>query len=185
MDETPPTRPRPGPGHHNPPRWAPARPAPHPRRTRRWFLAGGLAVVVGGGAGVGAEYLRHTSPNPPPEPPAALLAAAAAERALIADLVATTGGSGDVRAVIAQATDDHRAHLAALEALLTRYHRPASASSSSAPAPGTPRTRAQLRSAETAAATNAAGHAAALSGAHAALLASIAACETGHAELFA
>jgi hypothetical protein len=182
MDETPPPRPRPGPGFEAPP----VLPAPALRRpTRRWFLAGSAAVVAGAGAGVGAEYVRHEKPAPPPEPPAALLAAAAAERRLISDLVATTGGTGDIRRVIEQATADHRAHLAALEALLTRYRRPAPPSSSPSPVPGAARTRAQLRAAETAAATAAARHADALRGAQAALLASIAACESGHAELFA
>ena len=108
MDETSRPRPDPAPGRHA---------APTPRRSRRWFLAGGLAVVAGAGAGVGADYLRDDSPPLPPRAPAVLVQAAAAERALIADLAATTGGTPDLRLVIEQARADHLAHLAALEGL--------------------------------------------------------------------
>src|SRR4051794_27221886 len=160
----------------------PARPAPTPRgRSRRWFLAGGVAVVAGAGAGVGAAYFQDRSPEPPPEPPAVLLEAAAAERALIADLAATTGGDPDVRVVVRQARANHQAHLAALDGLLAAYRRPKAPPS---PRPGTPRTRAELRAAEAAAAAAAARRADGLNGPRAALLASIAACETTHAELF-
>jgi hypothetical protein len=168
---------RPRPRHSSAP-W----PAAPRGRSRRWFLAGGVALIAGAGAGVGAEFLRHRAPAPPPQPPAALLGAAEAERRLIADLGATTGGTPEVQIVIAQARANHRAHLAALEALLTHYRAP---SASASPRPGTPRTRAQLRAAETAAAAAAAARAQALTGPQAALLASIAACESTHAELLA
>jgi hypothetical protein len=182
MDEPIPPRPRPGPAPGAEPFSAPEPVADPPPSgvSRRWLLGGGAAVLVGAGAGVGAEFLRHRSPTPLPPAPSALTAAAAAERALIADLTATTGGSAEVRAVITRARANHTAHLAALDALLTAYRRPAPAAS---PRPGTPRSRAQLRAAESAAATAAAGRADTLAGAQAALLASIAACEATHAEL--
>jgi hypothetical protein len=177
MDES---RPRPGPGHAAP---------PTPRGTsRRWFLAGGGAVVLGAGGGVAADLLGTGSTRkPPPRPPAALAAAAEAERALIADLDATTGGSAEVRAVIVQARADHADHLAAVTALLAPFRRPAGTPSPGpSAAAGTPRTLAQLRAAEQSASASAARRAAGL-GAKAAtaatLLASIAACEATHAEL--
>jgi hypothetical protein len=156
----------------------------HARGTsRRWFLAGGAAALLGGGAGVAADFLHDAGPRPRPPAPAALRAAVAAERALIADLDATTGGAPEVRRIIAAARADHVAHLAALTDLLTRY-RPAPHASASAPAPrGAPRTLAQLRAAEQRAAAAAAQHATALFGAQAAMLASIAASEASHAEL--
>jgi hypothetical protein len=141
--------------------------------------------VVGAGGGIAAEVLRrHLGATPPPPPPAALAAAAQAERALIADLDATTGGSAGVRAVIVQARADHVAHLAALTAVLAPFRRPSGAASPGrSAAAGTPRTLAQLRAAEQRASATAARRAAALDAATATLLASIAACEATHAEL--
>lgn len=149
--------------------------------SRRWLLAGGVALVVGGGAGVGADFLSarpRSRPVSPPAPPAELLAAITAERALIADLDATTGGTPPVRQVIVQARADHAAHLRALRGALAGY-----AKHRTTPQSGAPRTRAELRRAEERAAAAAGRRAAALSGAHAALLASIAACEATHAAL--
>ena len=199
MDEPPSPRPGPGPAPTGGPSEVPeapseapqapsevppapslAEPPPRRRPTRRWFLAGGLAVLAGGGAGVGAAFLRHRAPHLRPLPPEALVAAADAERALIADLVATTGGTGEVRVAIEQATANHRAHLAALDGLLGRYRRPARPSATPR---GTPRTREQLHAAETAAAASAARRALRLPARPATLLASIAACEATHAEL--
>jgi hypothetical protein len=154
---------------------------PPPPHTRRWFLAGGAAVVLGVGSGAIVELLRSDSPTPAPLAPDTLVAAVAAERTLIADLDATTGGASAVRRVIAQARADHAAHLAALGALLAAYRAPSAASS--APTPGIPRTLTQLHAAEHQASAVAAGHASRLTGAAAALLASIAACEATHAEL--
>jgi len=147
---------------------------------RRWLLAGGTALLLGGGAGVLAERLRRTEPAAPVPPPGALLAAVRAERALLADLDATTGGTAAVRTVIAQVRADHAAHLAALRGILAGYP---SGHAASAKRHGRPRTLAQLHAAEQAAARTAAEHADALTGAAAALLASIAACEATHAEL--
>jgi hypothetical protein len=160
-------------------------PVPAPRGTsRRWFLVGGVAVLLGGGAGALAGELTRSTPTPAaaPLPPAALIAAVRAERALIADLDATTGGTPEVRRVIVAARADHAAHLATLTAILRAHHR----TPGETPARrvrGTPRTRAQLRAAEEQAARAAARCAASLDGAEAAVLASIAACEATHAEL--
>ena len=152
----------------------------HPGTSRRWFLAGGAAVVLGSGAGILAGALQDESAAPPPPAPAALLAAVAAERALIADLRATTGGTPAVRRVIVQASADHAAHLAALTRLLGGFRTP---THSPSPPRGTPRRLAELRAAEQRASAAAAANAAQLDGGLAALLASIAACEATHAEL--
>jgi hypothetical protein len=113
-------------------------------------------------------------------PPSVLTDAASRERALIADLDATTGGTAAVRLTIRAARADHAAHLAALEGLLAFYrkpHRPP------APVTGVPRTHTALAAAEFAAAAAEAGWAAQTYAAQAALLASIAACEATHAAL--
>jgi hypothetical protein len=109
-------------------------------------------------------------------------AAVAAERGLLADLDATSGGAPAVRQVIAQARADHTAHLHALRGVQRSLPKPGHRPAEHA-LPGTPRTQAQLRAAETAASAAAAKRAAGLAGAVAALLASIAACEATHAEL--
>src|SRR5262245_46471919 len=99
-----------------------AEPAPGVSGTsRRWFLAGGAAVLIAGGAGVAVERLGRSEPAGPPTPPTALVAAVHAERVLIADLDATTGGTPRVRAMIAQARADHAAHLSALRGVLAGY----------------------------------------------------------------
>jgi hypothetical protein len=173
MDESPPAL---------PPPWN-AEPAvvAERGRSRRWFLAGGAAVLVGAGAGVGADFAHERSHAKSPDPPpAALIAAIAAERTLIADLEATTGGAAEVRLVIKQARADHAAHLRALLPLLTAHRTPSTAASRPR---GTPRTLAELRAAEQRASAGAARNADALRGAQAALLASIAACEASHADL--
>jgi hypothetical protein len=167
MDESAPSATQPGPAFRGP--------------SRRWFLAGGAGLIAGGAAGAVVELVSDDGPPEPPTAPPALLAAARAERALIADLDATTGGTPAVRQVIGLARADHAAHLEVLTAMLARYRRP--------PAPhrrprGRPRTLAQPHLAEIDAARDAAERAASLAGASAALLASIAACEASHAELF-
>jgi len=165
---------------------------------RRWFLAGGAAALLGAAGGVLAGLQtghRATTPPPPPPPPPGpprgLLAAAEAERALIADLDATTGGGSDVRGVIGQVRADHAAHLRALVALIAQFEHGPARERRREPVPsrknrrprGTPRTLAELRAAERRAAKAAAQHAAALDGGYAAVLASVAACEATHAEL--
>jgi hypothetical protein len=159
--------------------------------SRRWFLAGGAAALVGAGAGVAAGFWTNdTPPARRPAPPQVLVAAAAAERALLADLDATTGGTPAVRSVIRQVRADHAAHLGALLGLLATYpapagDRPSAALGSASAPPGAPRTRAALRDAERRAAAAAAARADRLTGGHAALLASIAAAEATHADLLA
>ena len=138
-------------------------------------------MLLGGGAGVLVQSLGSAEAPPPGPPPAALLAAIRAERTLIADLDATTGGSTHVRRLVVQVRADHVAHLRALRALLPAFRRPRTAEDGRPV--GTPRTLAHLRAAEQHASLAAAGHASALDGAYAALLASIAACEAAHAEL--
>src|SRR5436305_10096221 len=89
MDEPTPPRPMPGPAGEPAampdrtagPRHAAPEPShdpPRPGVSRRWLLAGGAAVLVGGGAGVGADLLRHRSATPLPAAPRAQVAAAAA-----------------------------------------------------------------------------------------------------------
>lgn len=172
-------RPLPGPR-------GPAHAAPREGTSRRWFLVGGGVLLLAAGGGVATEFLLHDSaaPRQAPRAPRALLAAVDAERALIADLDATTGGSRAVRQVIRQARADHEAHLRALRPLLAKYRRPRASGSAKADTPrGRPRTAAQLRDAERRASSTAALHAEASEGSFAALLASIAACEATHAEL--
>jgi hypothetical protein len=178
-DSTTPWRPQPGPRHASPDR-------PPGGTSRRWFLAGGAAVVLAAGGGVGADFLltKRPSDQPPPAPPEALLAAAETERALIADLDATTGGAPAVRQVIRQARANHAAHLSSLRGLLADYRTP-SPTPSTSPVRGTPRTAAQLCAAEQRASATAAQRASALEGTMAALFASIAACEATHAALLA
>jgi hypothetical protein len=139
-----------------------------------------VAVLVGGGAGAAAEVLGRSEPAGPSAPPATLVAAAQAERALIADLDATAGGRAHARGRLAQVRADHAAHLTALRGVLAGY---AATEAATGRTPGRARTHAHLRAAELHAAQVAARHAAALDGAAAALLASIAACEATHAEL--
>jgi Ferritin-like domain len=178
IEPSPPPPPGPPPPPQPP---AASEPPGTARPSRRWFLAGGVALVLGGGAGVLAEILHESSPPSPAPPPAALSAAIEAERALLADLDATTGGSPHIRQLVAAVRADHAAHLSALRRTLraTTPVRPPH----DVPVHGRPRTLAELRAAERKAAAVAAQHATALDGAAAALLASIAACEATHAEL--
>jgi hypothetical protein len=145
---------------------------------RRWFLAGGGAVVVGLGAGVATQFLTRDVHRPARPAPSGLVAAADAERRLIADLDATTGGSAAVREVIASARADHAAHLAAIEQLLRGYD-----TRTLTPVTGTARSTAELAAAERSAATSAATRAAGSTGSSAPLFASISASESVHAEL--
>jgi hypothetical protein len=147
--------------------------------SRRWFLAGGAAVLLGGGAGVLAEVLHESSPAPSAPAPDALASALDAERVLLATIDAMPGRHQT--ALLAQIRADHAAHLRALRRLLATY--PSSRMVPSNPGSAQPRTLAQLRGVENQAAVAAAQGAVALDGAAAALLASIAACEASHAEL--
>jgi hypothetical protein len=140
-----------------------------------FLAAGGAAVLAGGGAGVGVALTRpRPRPPAPPAAPAVLVEALAAERALLADLDASTD------AAAAAVRRDHAAHATVLQgAIAATGARPAPAATPT----GRARSRDELRAAEQAAAQAGAARASRASGAHAALLASIAACEASHAEL--
>lgn len=158
--------------------------------------------MLAGAGGVAGGFVPEHEPTPPvPNPqPAELVAAARRERALIADLDATTGGSPALRRVLVRARGDHAAHLATFQQLLAAYDPPdppdtdravsssaPSATKSAGAAPdrvkGTPRTSAQLRAAEQRAAVSAARGAAASTGRMAVVLASVSASESSHAAL--
>lgn len=159
--------------------------AARPRRSRRWFLAGGAAVVAGGGAGVAAGLLRPRSHRAARPAPAALIAAITAERELLSLASAAARSDPTVRVAAATVTGNHRAHLRALQSALAAYDRPPARPAAAPSLTATPSVRAQLRLAERAAAGAAATRADQLTGSTATLLASIAACEASHAELLA
>jgi len=155
---------------------------------RRVFLVGGAAVLLAGAGGGLAGVLATPRARSAPEPvaPPTLLAALDQERTLLATLDAAAAGTAP-RDVLNQIRGNHLAHLDALrgavaEAIYPATHLPAPSGSASG---NQSATRAQLRAAEQAAATAGARRAEGLRGADAALLASIAACETTHAELLA
>jgi len=172
-----------------PPPPVPADQAPGRPSRRAFLIGGGVAVLAGAGAGTGVEFWRdRPHPAPPPPSPTVLLAALAAERALLADLDAALAAGDTDRAALRQLRADHAAHAKALGAAVTQAGGSAAASagpSASTTPPGRrqPPTTAQLRAAETAAARAAASRAELLAGRDATLLACIAACEAGHAEL--
>jgi hypothetical protein len=85
--------------------------------------------------------------------------------------------------MLGQLRADHVAHRDALLAALDEALGATSPRPTAAPPAAGSLTRAELRVAEQAASAQAAAHAAQLAGRDAALLASIAACEAGHAEL--
>lgn len=146
--------------------------------TRRALLGAGVVVAAGGiGAAVAGLQPRRRPPAPP-APPRQLSEALAREQLLVAGLDAALPARPELR----QVRDDHAAHAAALRQAIARYPAPASSPISAGP-PSAAATTAQLRAAELTAAKAAAGESAALSGAEAALLASISASETTHAEL--
>jgi len=148
--------------------------------TRRALLGTGLIVAAGGiGAAVAAVQPRPRPPAPPAAP-RQLSEALAREQALVANLDAALGARPELR----QVRDDHAAHAAALREAIARYPAPASPGISTPPPPAGA-TTARLRASELAAAEAAARESAALTGADAALLASISASEATHAELLA
>jgi hypothetical protein len=173
-----------------PPAAAPADAPARPSR-RAFLFGGGLAVVAGAGAGVGAEYWRDRPATPPPRQhaPAALRAALAAEHGLLAALDASLPTAGPADAALRQVRADHAAHARALAAAVAQAGglppgaRATASGSAVASRPQPPRSVAQLQEAEAGASRRAAERAGSLSGRDAALLASIAACEASHAEL--
>ena len=148
--------------------------------TRRSLLGAGVVVAAGGiGAAVAGLQPRRDPPAPRAAPPQ-LSHALAREQSLVAHLDAALAARPELR----QVRDDHAAHAAALRRSIARYPAPASPLSSSGPPP-VAATTAQLRASELAAAKAAAAESAVLTGADAALLASISASEATHAELLA
>ncbi|WP_375485362.1 hypothetical protein [uncultured Jatrophihabitans sp.] len=159
-------------------------PAEHPRR---WFLAGGAAVVVGGGVGVGAGFLHHRSAPRRHPAPRDLVAALATELDLLALATAAVRRDAALRATANILVRDHSAHVRALRSALAAYdvpRRSAAASPSASGVPSAP-SQAQVRATERAAAATAATRAGRLTGTAATLLASISACEATHGELLA
>jgi len=157
--------------------------------TRRALLGAGVVVVAGGvGAGIAAGQPRHRPEEHRPSAPAELHAALDRELSLLAGLDAAlhaTPAPGAPTTVLRAARADHTAHATALRSAIVAYPAPAASNTSpTAPLAAAP-TVAQLRAAEIMAGRTAAGESAALTGADAALLASIAACEATHAELLA
>lgn len=149
------------------------------------MLRCGAAVVLAGGVGSAIGALRPIAGHGPAgHPPADLVAALSAESVLIAAIDATTGGAASVRSALRQVRADHVAHHVALEAAVDAYPSPppraAPVSSGAAEALDV----AGLRHAEERASARATTRAARLAGSDATLLASIAACEASHAELF-
>jgi hypothetical protein len=148
--------------------------------TRRALLGAGLVVTAGG---IGAAVAGVQPPPRPAAPPAAprqLSQALAREQALVANLDAALAARPELR----QVRNDHAAHAAALRQAIARYPARASPLTSALPPPIGAMT-ARLRASELAAAKAAATESAALTGADAALLASISASEATHAELLA
>jgi hypothetical protein len=147
--------------------------------TRRAVLWSGLGVATAGaGAAAGALLPAHPAGPRTPAPQPMLDALAAEQRLVAMHGAAVTEES--LREPMAFVRADHVAHLQAIRALLAAF---APATAAPAPAAGHP-TREGLRAAETQAASSAVARAAALTGRAAAVLASIAACEATHAELF-
>jgi hypothetical protein len=151
--------------------------------TRRALLGAGVAVLAGGvGAAVAGIQPTRGRDGEPRDAPVLLEQALAREQTLVAGLEAALSGGLGPPIALQAARNDHLAHAAALRSAIARY---AATSPSSAPPSATTPTVVQLRDAEVAAARAAASESAALAGAHAALLASIAASEATHAELLA
>jgi hypothetical protein len=148
--------------------------------TRRAALWSGLGVLAAGAGAAAGALLPARAPRPSDRAPQQLLDAQSAEQRLIA-VQGTTSSDVSLRAPMAMARADHLAHLQAIRALLADFA--TGATTGPTPAPGAA-TREALRAAEAAAASAAAARAAALTGRAATVLASIAACEATHAELF-
>lgn len=137
-------------------------------------------VVAGGvGAVVGVFVSEGRPVADGPTAPQSLRQALNREVALVADLDAALRRGAGPAAALRAVRADHAAHAAALRSTLAAYPAPAPTPSTATPSP----TLARLRAAELAAAHAAAAESAALTGADAALLASISACEATHGEL--
>jgi hypothetical protein len=149
---------------------------PPPPPSRRFVLGTAGLIMLGAGGGVGYSFWR-TRHGAARVAPMALRQAAVAERDLVASLDRAIARFPDQRALLDQLRADHAAHAAALDAAVRAHtgHLPRH------PAPVA--ATGHLIDTERAASAAAARRAAALTGADAALLASIAACEASHVEL--
>lgn len=153
--------------------------------TRRHLLAAGLVLAAGGaGAAVGLRRPIGHHDAAPKQPPAQLASALAREQDLIAAIRLAAQHDPALRSRLDQVQADHTAHVAALESAIAGVS-PAgqTASPHTSPPAVAPPSLARLRAAELRAARLAAAESAAMSGADAALLASISASESTHAEL--
>ncbi len=153
--------------------------------TRRHLLAAGVVLAAGGaGAAVGLRRPIGHHDAAPKQPPPQLTGALSREQDLIAAIHLAVQHDPTLRGRLDQVEADHTAHAAALESAIAGVS-PAgqTASSQTSPPSAAPPSLARLRAAELRAARLAAAESGALSGAHAALLASISAAESTHAEL--
>jgi hypothetical protein len=151
--------------------------------TRRSLLGAGVILLAGGvGAAVAGIEPARGGGREPRAAPVPLQEALAREQSLVAGLEAALRRGLGPAVALRAAHADHLAHAAALRSAIVADPVP---SASSAPPSAVAPTITQLRDAEVAAADSAAAESAALAGAHAALLASIAASEATHAELLA
>jgi hypothetical protein len=148
--------------------------------TRRAVLWSGLGVAAAGAGAAAGVLLPARPPRPRTPAPQPLLDALAAEQRLVAMHGAAVTDES-LREPMALARADHLAHQEAIRAMVAAFG-PAAAAAS-LPALGPP-TREVLHATETQAASTAQARAAALTGRAATVLASIAACEATHAELF-
>ncbi|MFN2518857.1 MAG: hypothetical protein ABR604_07420 [Jatrophihabitantaceae bacterium] len=154
--------------------------------SRRSLLLGSVGVVLAAGGGVAVGALRPVARREPTgRPPVELVAALHAERTLIAVIDATTGGRPRVRTALRQIRADHVSHQIVLQAAVDAYPQSPPATVTSSPGAAQALDVAGLRRAEHLASVRAATLATRLTGTNATLLASIAACEASHAELFA
>lgn len=147
------------------------------RRAVLWSVLG--VAAAGAGAAAGALLPAHSGGARPPAPQPLLDSLAAETRLVAMHAAAVTDES--LRGPMALARADHVAHLQAIRAMLAAFAPPANGVTT--PAAG-PADREALRAAEAQAGSAAAARAAALTGRTATVLASIAACEATHAELF-
>jgi hypothetical protein len=150
---------------------------PPPPPSRRFVLGTAGLVVLGGGAGVGYSFWR-TRHGIRRAAPAALIQAAQAEQVLVATLDERITRFPQQAALLRQLRRDHALHAAALAAAVREHtgRLPVAARVAA-------QTKPHLIDVERGAAAAAARRALALTGTDAALLASIAACESAHVEL--
>jgi hypothetical protein len=165
--------------------------------SRRSLLATGAIIAAAGAGSLVAALTRapkravRAAPAPTPSPTALeLTLALERERVLISSIDAAMNADSALHPILDNVRADHAAHLGALAQTLAinGVQLPATAASSVSPTPIPPSAAPGielLRSAEQSAQLSAAHSSSVLRGAEAVLMASIAACEAGHAELLA